>query len=72
MTLKNQLTKTNWLLGSDKVHKWQVIDENVKHQNVLQTFNVFQLTIQDKVKWLNKLFVNMIDPVIEKWIYWVQ
>ena len=45
MTLKNQLTKTNWLLGSDKVHISQVIDEKVKHQSVLQLFNVFQLTI---------------------------
>ena len=45
MTLKNQLIKTNWFLGSDKVHISQVIDERVKHQNVLQPFNVFQLTI---------------------------
>ena len=37
MTLKNQLTKTNWLLGSDKVHISQAIDEKVKHQNVLST-----------------------------------
>ena len=45
MTLKNQLTKTDWLLGSDKVHILQVIDENIKNQNVLKQFNVFQLTI---------------------------
>ena len=43
--LEESINQTNWLLGSDKVHISQLIDEKVKHQNALQPFNMFQLTI---------------------------
>ena len=43
--LEESINQTNLLLGSDKLHISQVIDEKFKHQNVLQPFNVFQLTI---------------------------
>ena len=43
--LEESINENQLMLGSDKVHISQVIDEKVKHQNVLQPFNMFQLTI---------------------------